>query len=150
MKVLVLVTFVCLSACSWFGSRKMASPDPTQIIVTGAPTGSIVFVDGLQAGQAAALNDRPQILGVAPGSHKVEIHIGDAVILSAGTDGEDGPTDAAGAFGDRETLVKSHRWNRQDYLNRHDAYTFFDATGDLLRTGLTGTNVMDVRVMIGG
>src|SRR2546423_789121 len=33
-------------------------------------------------------------------------------------------------------------------LNRHDSYTFFDATGDLLRTGLTHTNVMDVRVLL--
>lgn len=58
----------------------MASGDPTQIIVTGAPTGSIVFVDGLQAGPAAAVDDRPQILGVATGSHQVEIHLGDAVV----------------------------------------------------------------------
>ena len=75
-------------------------------------------------------------------------HIGDAVILSAGTDGEDGPTDAAGAIGDRETLIKALGWNIQGHLDRHDAYPFFDATGDLLRTGLTQTNVMDVRVML--
>ncbi len=79
-------------------------------------------------------------------------HIGDAVILSAGTDGEDGPTDAAGAFGDRDTLSKAQALGLdvRDHLDRHDAYSFFDATGDLLRTGLTGTNVMDVRVMLVG
>ena len=75
-------------------------------------------------------------------------HIGDAVILSAGTDGEDGPTDAAGAVGDRDTLLKALGWNVQEFLDRHDAYPFFDARGGLLRTGLTQTNVMDVRVML--
>jgi len=58
----------------------MQLPDPTEIIVTGAPEGSIVFVDGLQAGQAMALNDHPQVLDVAAGAHKVEIHMGDRVV----------------------------------------------------------------------
>jgi hypothetical protein len=69
-----------LSACSWFTSGKTHSPNPTEIIVTGAPAGSIVFVDGAQAGQATALKDRPQILNVAAGAHKVEIHVGDAIV----------------------------------------------------------------------
>jgi hypothetical protein len=69
-----------LSACSWFGSRKTQLPDPTQIIVTGAPAGSIVFVDGLQTGQEQARNDHPQVLNVAAGAHKVEIHVGDSVV----------------------------------------------------------------------
>jgi glycerate-2-kinase len=73
-----------------------------------------------------------------------------SVILSGGTDGEDGPTDAAGAIADHTT------WNRAcgagldppDFLRRHDSYNFFAATGDLLKTGLTGTNVMDIRVVL--
>ena len=85
MRVFVLVTLACLSACSWFGSRKVVLPDPTQIIVTGAPAGSLVFVDGLQAGQATALNDHPQVLNVAAGAHKVEIHMGDAVVYREDT-----------------------------------------------------------------
>ena len=55
-------------------------PEPTEIIVTGAPAGSIVFVDGLQTGQATATNDHTQVLDVAAGAHKVEIHVGDAVV----------------------------------------------------------------------
>jgi hypothetical protein len=55
-------------------------PDPTEIIVTGAPAGSIVFVDGLQSGQPTALNDHTQVLNVAAGAHKVEIHVGDTVV----------------------------------------------------------------------
>jgi hydroxypyruvate reductase/glycerate 2-kinase len=74
------------------------------------------------------------------------------VILSGGTDGEDGPTDAAGAVVDAETWSKARNLNLDpaDFLARHDAYHFFQATGDLLRTGLTQTNVMDVRVVLVG
>jgi hydroxypyruvate reductase/glycerate 2-kinase len=72
------------------------------------------------------------------------------VVLSGGTDGEDGPTDAAGAIADAATIHRAAALglNAAAYLRRHDAYTYFDATGDLLRTGLTGTNVMDVRVIL--
>jgi len=74
------------------------------------------------------------------------------VILSGGTDGEDGPTDAAGACADLSTLERAGPLGLDPatFLSRHDAYAFFDATGDLLRTGLTGTNVMDVRVILIG
>jgi hydroxypyruvate reductase/glycerate 2-kinase len=74
------------------------------------------------------------------------------VVLSGGTDGEDGPTNAAGAIADDDTLYKANELGLSpaDFLNRHDAYHFFQATGDLIRTGLTGTNVMDVRgILIG-
>jgi hydroxypyruvate reductase/glycerate 2-kinase len=72
------------------------------------------------------------------------------VVLSGGTDGEDGPTDAAGAVADRETWRKAagRSLSPAAFLDRHDAYAFFEATGDLLRTGLTDTNVMDVRVVL--
>jgi glycerate-2-kinase len=74
------------------------------------------------------------------------------VVLSGGTDGEDGPTDAAGAIADSETLLKANQLGLSpaDFLRRHDAYHFFQATGDLLKTGLTETNVMDVRVILIG
>jgi glycerate-2-kinase len=74
------------------------------------------------------------------------------VVLSGGTDGEDGPTDAAGALADAETLLKADQLGLSpaDFLRRHDAYHFFQATGDLLKTGLTETNVMDVRVILIG
>jgi len=74
------------------------------------------------------------------------------VVLSGGTDGEDGPTDAAGALGDGTTLERAVALGLEpvDFLCRHDSYTFFDATGQLLRTGLTQTNVMDVRVLLVG
>lgn len=85
MRVFALLTLVCLSACSWFGSRTPPLPDPTEIIVTGAPVGSLVFIDGLQTGQATAHNDHPQILNVAAGAHKVEIHKDDAIVYREDT-----------------------------------------------------------------
>ncbi len=73
-------------------------------------------------------------------------------MLSGGTDGEDGPTDAAGAFAD-ERLVQQVRERQLDptsFLRRHDSYHFFDAAGALLQTGPTHTNVMDLRVGLVG
>ena len=60
-------------------------PDPTEIIVTGAPAGSIIFVDGLQTGQATAVSDHPQVLNVAAGVHKVEIQMGDKFVYREDT-----------------------------------------------------------------
>ncbi|HTU92096.1 MAG TPA: MOFRL family protein, partial [Gemmataceae bacterium] len=72
------------------------------------------------------------------------------VVLSGGTDGEDGPTDAAGASADETTLTRATAAGLDPaaFLERHDAYSFFEATGDLLKTGLTQTNVMDVRIIL--
>jgi hydroxypyruvate reductase/glycerate 2-kinase len=72
------------------------------------------------------------------------------VVLSGGTDGEDGPTDAAGAVADRDTLRRAAALGLDpaNFLERHDAYPFFEAVGGLLKTGLTQTNVMDVRVLL--
>ena len=73
-----------------------------------------------------------------------------SLILSAGTDGEDGPTDAAGAWVDKQLVekVREQDLDPGDYLARNDAYSFFDATGNLLRSGPTGTNVCDLRVVL--
>jgi glycerate-2-kinase len=72
-------------------------------------------------------------------------------ILSGGTDGTDGPTDATGAVADRDTVNKAAQKNLsiQQYLNNHDAYHFFETTtGSLLITGPTQTNVMDIMMAI--
>ncbi len=72
------------------------------------------------------------------------------VVLSAGTDGTDGPTDAAGALGDGRTVSRGRHkgLEARDHLRRNDAYPFFQALGDLVITGPTRTNVMDVRVLL--
>ena len=76
----------------------------------------------------------------------------DVVILAGGTDGNDGPTDAAGAIVDGSTVARAmeKELNPQDYLNRNDAYNFFQPLQDLVVTGPTGTNVMDVYMVIVG
>ena len=55
-------------------------PDPTEIIVTGAPGGSIILVDGVQTGQETPAGDHPQVLTVAAGAHKVEIRMDDKIV----------------------------------------------------------------------
>jgi hydroxypyruvate reductase/glycerate 2-kinase len=71
-------------------------------------------------------------------------------VLSGGTDGEDGPTDAAGAFVDEDLAraAVAKGLDPADFLRRHDAYNFFDPLGGLVRTGPTNTNVMDLRVVL--
>lgn len=71
-------------------------------------------------------------------------------LASGGTDGEDGPTDAAGAFWDAELIEAARIKNLDpaDYLARNDAYHFFEPLDGLIRTGPTHTNVCDVRVAL--
>jgi hydroxypyruvate reductase len=72
------------------------------------------------------------------------------VLLSGGTDGTDGPTDASGAVADYTTVsrAKSMGLDPKGYLENNDAYPFFQKLGDLLITGPTHTNVMDVRILL--
>jgi glycerate 2-kinase len=71
-------------------------------------------------------------------------------VLSAGTDGIDGPTDAAGAFVDGTTLQRARalRLDADASLAHNDSYTFFATLGDLFQCGPTGTNVMDIKVAL--
>ena len=73
----------------------------------------------------------------------------DIALLSGGTDGEDGPTDAAGALVDEQTLelAKKKGLLIEDYLAQNDSYHFFDPLDALIKTGPTGTNVCDLRVV---
>jgi glycerate 2-kinase len=68
------------------------------------------------------------------------------MLIALATDGDDGPTDAAGAVvtGESSQRADSLGLHAADYLTRNDAYSFFDALGDLLKTGPTGTNVNDL------
>lgn len=71
-------------------------------------------------------------------------------LLSAGTDGTDGPTDAAGAIADAALmmLAKQKGLDAGHFFQQNDAYHFFEKTGGLLKTGPTQTNVMDIIVVI--
>lgn len=72
------------------------------------------------------------------------------VVLAGGTDGNDGPTDAAGAMADGSTLVRARAKGLDplDFLRRNDSYHFFQTLEDLVMTGPTRTNVMDVYMLL--
>jgi hydroxypyruvate reductase len=72
------------------------------------------------------------------------------VALSAGTDGIDGNSPAAGALADHTTLRRAleRGLNAEKFLEESDAYSFFDRLGDAVVTGPTGTNVRDVRILL--
>jgi hydroxypyruvate reductase len=74
------------------------------------------------------------------------------LIASAGTDGIDGPTDAAGALATGSTVQRATAKGRdaQAALADNDTYPFFESIDDLILTGPTGTNVMDLQMMIVG
>jgi hydroxypyruvate reductase len=75
---------------------------------------------------------------------------GPAIVASAGTDGIDGPTDAAGALADSTTIDRARAAGLAPgrFLSDNNAYAFFDALGDLIHTGPTGTNVGDLQVIL--
>ncbi|MCP4634092.1 MAG: glycerate kinase [candidate division Zixibacteria bacterium] len=72
------------------------------------------------------------------------------VVLSGGTDGSDGPTDAAGAIADNNTMFRANELelNPADYLENNDSYHFFHELHDLIITGPTKTNVMDIHLLL--
>jgi glycerate-2-kinase len=73
-----------------------------------------------------------------------------AAAASIGTDGIDGPTDAAGALVDSTTLERARaaRLEPDSFLARNDTYHFFETLGDLIHTGPTGTNVGDLQAIL--
>jgi glycerate-2-kinase len=101
---------------------------------------------------AAPLGGRCQELALA--AARVFAESGDAAqrvaLLAAGTDGRDGPTDAAGAFADASVweAIRASGRSPESALARHDSYSALDAVGALHRRGLTGTNVMDVVIAV--
>ena len=75
----------------------------------------------------------------------------DAAVASVGTDGIDGPTDAAGAIVDRTTMMRAAQRGLRDpasYLEQNNSYAFFDTLDDLIRTGRTDTNVGDLQILL--
>jgi glycerate 2-kinase len=101
------------------------------------------------------------VTGRGKGGRNQELALGAALVLdgaegvllaSLGTDGVDGPTDAAGAFADGRTLQRARALGLDPAktLRDNDAYPFFAALGDLVVTGPTGTNVMDLQLVLIG
>jgi glycerate-2-kinase len=81
----------------------------------------------------------------------MELHGGSGItLLAAGTDGTDGPTDAAGALVDETTLERGNRsgLDARASLTNNDSYHYFARLGDLVKTGPTRTNVMDLTLLL--
>ena len=113
-------------------------PSPACIISGGEST---VVVEGKGKGgrnSEFALNFATQIMGLKG-----------VYGLFVGSDGTDGPTDAAGAFARWDSVEKAHKMglDAMEYLKNNDSYSFFEALDDLIITGPTRTNVMDIRLV---
>lgn len=124
--------------------RMRDEPGPDCLISGGEP------VVQLAEASRRGLGGRNQQLVLAALARLSEDGASGIVLLSGGTDGEDGPTDAAGALCDAAVLrhSKEHGLDAADYLARNDAYRFFAPLGALIKTGPTGTNVCDIRVVL--
>ena len=72
----------------------------------------------------------------------------DTAVFSVGSDGTDGPTDAAGGYADQDSIPASLLPEAKHSLENNDAYHFLEKTGGLIKTGATGTNVNDVAVLL--
>jgi len=126
-------------------ARQYKGPKPVCILQGGETT---VKVTGTGKGgrnqhfTLAALNELNKL-------HQQNIS-DEITILSGGTDGTDGPTDATGAVVDNDTLIRvlHDGLSIEDYLMKHDAYHFFEQTNSLIITGPTQTNVMDIMIAI--
>lgn len=114
---------------------------PPACIISGGETTVTIRGKGLGGrNQEFCLAAALDLAGLAPR----------VVILSGGTDGNDGPTDAAGGIVDPLTVARGNDAGLEaaEYLNNNDAYHFLEKTNDLLITGPTNTNVMDVRFVL--
>jgi glycerate 2-kinase len=114
-------------------------PKPAAVVVSGE---TVVTVRGKGKGG----RNQELALAAAPKLHSVD----SAVVASLSTDGVDGPTDAAGAIVDGDTVERAKRLGLdvEQFLAENDSYGFFSRLGDLIVTGPTGTNVNDISLII--
>lgn len=124
--------------------KMRAEPGPDCLISGGEP------VVKLAPAERRGLGGRNQQLVLAALEHLSADGAEGIALLSGGTDGEDGPTDAAGAVLDAPILsaARQSQFDPADFLARNDAYHFFKPLGALVTTGPTHTNVCDVRVVV--
>jgi hydroxypyruvate reductase len=119
------------------------APGPNCLVSGGEPTVKLVAAKhrGLGGRNQQLVLAGVEVLAAAPQG---------ILLLSGGTDGEDGPTDAAGAWVDASLIAEAQRkgLDPRAYLERNDAYHWFEPLGGLLHTGPTDTNVCDVRVVL--
>jgi hypothetical protein len=78
-KFIVFLALASLSGCSWFHLHAKGPPPSPQLVVTGAPADSMIFVDNVQNGEPAQ-KGKPQVLTVSAGAHLIEVRTGSTVI----------------------------------------------------------------------
>ncbi len=150
------------------GYRVVMLPDP--LVGEAREAGARLVAEGLRAARGltppvaviAFGETTVHVVGDGRGGRNQELALGAALaldrdritaaVLSGGTDGVDGPTDAAGAIADHTTITRARERGLEpdDFLRRNDTYPFFAALGDLLITGPTHTNVGDVQILVVG
>lgn len=123
----------------------LSGGEPT-VNLSGSGHGS--DIPGARCVASARGGRNQELVLAAVTSHRNSDEWRNVVLLSAGTDGEDGPTDAAGAIADEAVVARiaASGLDPDSSLARHDSYPFFDAVDGLFKTGPTHTNVMDLRV----
>lgn len=138
-----LLTGEAAEAGRWIGRQIATGPPGPQAWIWGGETTVSLGADHGRGGRCQELAlGAAQVLAAA--------NADPVILLAAGTDGRDGPTDAAGA------VVDPHSWRAiaesgidpHQALARHDAYPAFAAIDGLIRPGLTGTNVMDLMIAV--
>lgn len=118
---------------------KQAHPERPVALIADGEVSSPVTGDGLGGRNAAFVLDCVEKIAGQP-----------IAVLSAGTDGIDGSSPAAGAVADGETLARARAagFDPPDYFRRSDSYTLFSALGDAIETGPTGNNLRDLRILL--
>lgn len=132
--------------------RMRSGSEPDCLITGGEPTVKLVGSEWRGLGgrnQQLVLAAFQHLLTRSPATASAN-PLQDMIILAGGTDGEDGPTDAAGAWIDAPAAAAAAKLGLSppDFLQNNDAYHFFQPLGALLKTGPTHTNVCDVRVVL--
>ncbi len=124
-------------------AAEIAAAAPNSALIYGGET--TVIVRG--AGKGGRCQQLALVAALQLGAART-----DFAIAALGTDGTDGPTDAAGAlaFGDTLARATALGLDARAHLERNDSYAFFDPLSDLIRTGPTGTNVADVIIALKG
>ncbi|MBI3865087.1 MAG: DUF4147 domain-containing protein [Planctomycetia bacterium] len=125
-------------------AQRTAKGRPACILSGGEPVVHLAQTDRLRKG------GRNQQLALAALARLWDDGMQNVAVLSGGTDGEDGPTDAAGAYADARVVMHARQLglDPQAFLAINDAYHFFEQAGGLIKTGPTHTNVMDLRVAL--
>ncbi len=124
-------------------SDKSDMAKPAALIAGGETTVTI-------RGKGKGGRNQELVLAFAVELHRIKPNASNIFFLSAGTDGSDGPTDAAGAFVTPSLMekMKTIPAQAEAHLKQNDAYHFFTNTGDLFKTGPTFTNVCDLQILL--